>query len=182
LTHAGHRSRLERLPAPRHGIRVGVPGGAVESPEEQIREMAEFVVRPSAKLLKAAYFVSALLAACVAIVAAVERQSDWLYLLAVPVLMGLWAGARHITRRFTRLVVEGGRVRYESGVLSKTTRTMELSKLQDVRVDQSLGQRLLNTGDLSLETAGETSRIVIHNVDRPRQTADRILEAADRGN
>jgi hypothetical protein len=32
-----------------------------------------------------------------------------------------------------------------------------LAKVQDVRVDQTLGQRLLNIGDLSLESAGGTA-------------------------
>lgn len=142
--------------------------------------MAGLVVHPSAKLLKAVYLFSAFLAVAIAVVAAVKQESGWLYLLVVPAVFILWASLRHIARRFTRLVVEGGRVRYESGIFSKTARTMELGKLQDVRVDQSLGQRLLDTGDLSLETAGETSRIVIHNVDRPRRVADRILELAER--
>lgn len=142
--------------------------------------MPEFVVHPSAKLLKAVYLLSALLAVAIAVVAVAREQSAWLYLLVVPVFVIVWAGVRHIGRRFTRLTVEGGRVRYESGIFSKTARTMELGKLQDVRVDQSLGQRLLDTGDLSLETAGETSRIVIHNVDRPRQVADQILQLAER--
>jgi uncharacterized membrane protein YdbT with pleckstrin-like domain len=142
--------------------------------------MPELIVRPSAKLLKATYIFSGLLAVAVAVVAVAKEQSAWLYLLAVPVLLFVWAGLRHIGRRFTRLTVDGGRVRFESGILSKTARTMELGKLQDVRVDQSLGQRLLDTGDLSLETAGETSRIVIHNVDRPRQVADEILQLAER--
>jgi hypothetical protein len=53
---------------------------------------------------------------------------------------------------------------------------MELSKVQDVRYDQTLGQRMINTGDLSLETAGETSRIVMPSIDRPKEVAEHILE------
>lgn len=40
--------------------------------------------------------------------------------------------------------------------------------VRDVRVDPTLALRLLNIGDNSLETAGETSRITLPNVDRPR--------------
>jgi membrane protein YdbS with pleckstrin-like domain len=100
-------------------------------------------------------------------------------LLVIPLLLAVFAAARHLERRYTRLTVAGQRIRYESGILSKTTRTMDLHKLQDVRVDQTLGQRLLDIGDISLETAGETSRITMRNVDRPRQVADQILSAAD---
>jgi len=48
--------------------------------------------------------------------------------------------------------------------------------VQDVRVDQTLGQRMLNVGDLSLETAGEASRIVIRSIDRPQEAAHHILD------
>jgi membrane protein YdbS with pleckstrin-like domain len=53
---------------------------------------------------------------------------------------------------------------------------MELAKVQDVRFDQTVGQRMFNTGDLSLETAGESSRIVMPSIDRPREVAEHILE------
>ena len=142
--------------------------------------MADLMVRPSVKLLKIAYLLSALLAALIALAALAQGTQELAYLIIVPVVIAVWAAMRHIVRRFTRLVVEGGRVRYESGILSKRARTMELRKLQDVRVDQSVGQRLINVGNLSLETAGETSLITITDVDRPREVADRILAAADR--
>jgi hypothetical protein len=35
---------------------------------------------------------------------------------------------------------------------------------------------MIGTGDLSLETAGETSRIVMPSIDRPKEVAEHILE------
>jgi len=99
-------------------------------------------------------------------------------LLAVPVLAAFYLLLRHIRRRMVKLTILDDRLRYEAGFLSKTTRTMELSKVQDVRVDQTVGQRMLNIGNLSLETAGESSRIIMPSVDRPHDAADRILELA----
>jgi membrane protein YdbS with pleckstrin-like domain len=97
-------------------------------------------------------------------------------LLGLPALAALYLAVRHIRRRLVKLTILDDRLRYEAGLLSKTTRTMELAKVQDVRVDQTVGQRMLNIGHLSLETAGETSRIVMPSVDRPHEAADRILE------
>ena len=37
---------------------------------------------------------------------------------------------------------------------------------------------MIDVGDLSLETAGESSRIVMRSIDRPHAAADRILELA----
>lgn len=141
--------------------------------------MPDIIVRPSTKLIRAAYVLELVLAVAILIAGAAEERRGLLYLLIVPAALAAWIAARHITLRFTKLIVAGQRIRFESGIFSKTTRTMDLHKLQDVRVDQSLGQRLLNIGDISLETAGEASRITMPGVDRPREVADRILNAAD---
>jgi membrane protein YdbS with pleckstrin-like domain len=42
-------------------------------------------------------------------------------------------------------------------------------------------QRIFNVGNLSLETAGEASRLTIHNVDKPQALADEILNRAQKG-
>ena len=54
--------------------------------------------------------------------------------------------------------------------------SFRLREAKDVRFDQTLGQRMINTGDLSLETAGESSRIVMTSIDRPREIAEKLLE------
>ena len=64
------------------------------------------------------------------------------------------------------------------GKQGKTTRTIQLSRLQDVRVDQRPLQRMFRVGDISIETAGETSRLTIPDVDDPQPLADHILDRA----
>ena len=63
----------------------------------------------------------------------------------------------HLRQHFTKMTLAGDKLRYESGVLSKTTRTIPVSKIQDVRARQSFGQRLIGVGDLTVETAGEAT-------------------------
>lgn len=139
-------------------------------------------VRQSLKGVKIAYALVAVLAA--AIVAYWYSASSsplpaevplWAPLLA-PAALLLLTAIRHLRRRTTSLDVQGERLRYEAGLFSKTSRIMELSKVQDVRFDQTFGQRIIGTGDLSVETAGETSRIVMPSIDRPRAVAEHILE------
>ena len=65
--------------------------------------------------------------------------------------------------------------------VSKSTRTIQISKVQDVRVDQTLTQRLLKIGNLSMETAGETSRLTVVNVDHPQDVADELIDISDSG-
>jgi membrane protein YdbS with pleckstrin-like domain len=137
-------------------------------------------ISTSVKTIKFGY-VACLLAAIGigAYLLAIHNQDDrmWAWL-ALPALAMLYLMLRHIRRRMVKLMILDDRLRYEAGFFSKSTRTMELAKVQDVRVDQTIGQRMLNIGNLSLETAGESSRIVMPSVDRPHQAADRILELA----
>jgi hypothetical protein len=57
-------------------------------------------------------------------------------------------------------------------------RNNQLSKIQDVRGDQSLGRRMLSVGDNALEISGETSRLEMDNVDRPLSNADELIAAS----
>lgn len=135
-------------------------------------------LRASLKMVKLGYILALLLAVGIAAyLLAIHNQDDRMWaLLVVPAILAFFVMIRHTRRTLTRLIVLEDRLRYESGLFSKTTRSIELAKVQDVRVDQTLGQRLLNIGDLSLESAGGTSRIVMPSIDRPQEAADRILE------
>ena len=139
---------------------------------------ARVELRTSVKIIKFGYILCVILAIGIAAYLLTihnldQRMWGWL---AIPGLGLIILAIRHMRRRLIKLTVLDDRLRYEAGVLSKSTRTMELTKIQDVRVDQTLGQRMLDIGDLSLETAGETSRIIMRSIDNPHAAADRILE------
>ena len=141
--------------------------------------MEELTIRPTAKFLKGGLVLTAVAFLALDALALYESLPVWS--LAIPVLIFLWPGIRALRRRLTCTVISGDRLRYESGVTSKTTRNIQLSKVQDVRVDQHLLQRLWNVGNLSIETAGEASRLTIPNVDRPQSLADEIMNRVQRG-
>jgi uncharacterized membrane protein YdbT with pleckstrin-like domain len=139
--------------------------------------MQELKIRPSAKLLIPLY----VLAVVIAILIEIYRRSgdpSLVYLQFVPAALLVFTILRHLRLTFTTLTVSASKLRYQTGVLGRSTRTMEIKKVQDVRVDQSLGQRMLGIGDISIETAGETSRLTMQAIDRPQNIADQILEAA----
>jgi uncharacterized membrane protein YdbT with pleckstrin-like domain len=99
---------------------------------------------------------------------------------AAPVLFlpVLWLAVR---RQFTTVTITGERLRYEVGMFTKSTRTIQLPKVQDVRVDQRLSQRIFHVGNISIETAGEASRLTIPDVDNPQSLADTILDHSQQG-
>jgi uncharacterized membrane protein YdbT with pleckstrin-like domain len=98
--------------------------------------------------------------------------------LVLPAVLLIFVVVRHIGKLMVKLEVFSDHLRYESGLVSKTTRSEQLLKVQDVRVDQTIWQRMAGLGDLSYETAGGNSRIVIHSIDNPQRAADHILELA----
>ncbi len=137
-------------------------------------------LRPSLKFIKLSYVCCLVLAVAIAVyLPAIGNQDVRMWgLMAAPAFLAAITVVRHIQRRLVKLTLLGDRVRYESGLLSKTTRTMELVKVQDVRVDQTFGQRMVGIGDLSFETAGGSSRIVMRSIDRPQEAADHIVALA----
>ena len=134
--------------------------------------MAETIIRPTMKFIKIGYG-AALLA--IVVVAFVVLRWDWPRLIAwLSVLLLLWPLKRHIRNRVTRITLADDHLRFDSGFLSKTTRTILISRIQDLTVHQRVGQRLFGVGDLSIETAGESSRLTIPEIDRPQEIADLI--------
>lgn len=137
-------------------------------------------VRPTIKFIVLAFIIGGLLTVIPLLwwaTAEVKPFPFWIAFIPL-IIFDFFATIQLIKRNLTSLRVDGDLLRYQTGFLSKTTRTMELVKVQNVAVDQSFPQRMVGLGDLSIETAGESSRITIHNIDRPQETADQILGLA----
>ena len=145
--------------------------------------MADIVIRPSMKFINAGY-VCALLVVCAAVMVhymyAVHQYPDqrYPYLPLASLLVLLWPIKRHLQRQTVKLTIAEDKLRYETGLASKSTRLIQLAKVQDVRVIQSFWERMFGVGDISIETAGENSRLVVENLDRPRELAEQITDAA----
>ncbi|MGA2155672.1 MAG: PH domain-containing protein [Bryobacteraceae bacterium] len=145
--------------------------------------MPDIVIRPTTKFLRAGAIAASFvfLGLEIAYLALWASQYPRHWVMAFPALVLLWPAARWLRRQATRTVVTGDRLRYETGLAAKSTRTIQLSKFQDVRVEQRLMQRVFNVGDLSIETAGEASRLTLANVDDPHKLADEIMNRAQAG-
>ncbi len=111
-------------------------------------EFCAMELRPSLKFVKLSYVFWLILAAALAVyLQVVPDHPDWAkWGFVVPAIFLFFTVIRHIQRRMVKLTVLGDRLRYEAGLFSKTTRTIELVKVQDVRVDQTMGQRMVNIG------------------------------------
>ncbi len=149
--------------------------------------MAEMIIRPTMKFIYMGYVV--VIVIVVASVVALERiqmppqiPSAWQpWIPWLPMLLLLWPAKRHPLNRLTKMTILDDKLRYERGLLSRTTRTILISRVQDVTVHQRVGQRIFGVGDVSIETAGEASRETIFNIDQPQEIADLINQHSQKG-
>ncbi len=142
--------------------------------------MEETTIRPSMKLVRAAYW-AVFLVLFLSVLAYVNNEKLGSYspaVLLIPAALLFFPIRSHLRLHFTRLTLGEGKLRYETGILRRSSRSIPLAQVQDVRVDQTFLQRLLRIGDVSVETAGETSQLVVRNLDDPDAVADWILAAA----
>jgi len=139
-----------------------------------------FTIRPTSKFVVFTYVVTVILGAlaCAAWYSK-AAQVEYLYLiLGLGALALFLAAKRHVRLQFTSLTYDGHSLKYQDGFFAKSTRMLNLTKIQDVRVDQGVMDRMLGIGTVTFETAGDSSRLVMENVDRPQDVAHRILSLA----
>ena len=92
-----------------------------------------------------------------ALVPAGQRQVMWrLAVVAVALLLALLLVAGPLLRwRTTHYVITTHRLLHRTGILSRTGRDIGLSRITDVSYRQTLWERVINSGTLTVETAGE---------------------------
>jgi uncharacterized membrane protein YdbT with pleckstrin-like domain len=105
-------------------------------------------------------------------------QPRWLML--IPLIALLPPLNMHAKRRLVTLRFHDDHLTLETGLLSRTRRTVDIAKIQDVTVQQTFGQRLMGVGDLMMESAGESGALSIKNLDSPREIADEIISSSKR--
>ena len=82
-----------------------------------------------------------------------------------------------IIAKSVRYRVSNYRIDYERGVLSKTIDTLELWHVEDVRFHQSLGNRILGIGTITVVSHDDTTpHLVMHGVPQPRQLFEQLKQ------
>ncbi len=113
---------------------------------------------------------------------AIYRYADnppgWAY--AIPAIILIWPVILHLKRLTVTLRFRDDHLTLETGLFSRTRRTVDTAKIQDVTVQQSFGQRLMSVGDLRFEDSGAGGGMVISGVDNPRELADLIINSSKR--
>jgi Predicted membrane protein len=135
------------------------------------------IARPTMKFVKAGYVTAAvgalvlvgLLSAFMVWVPAWTAVLIGLLLLLIPAYF-------HFRQKLIRYTLTDSKLEIDSGLISRTTRNIPLTRIQDVTVSSTLSQRLLGFGNVVIDNASEEGgKIVLRNIDSPRKFADSLL-------
>ena len=97
--------------------------------------------------------------------------------------MILWEGTPHgllnpIETHAIRWVVTNQRLRVVRGILSRSTEEVELTRVRDVSYEQSLAQRALGIGTITVVGTDATApMVVLHDIEEPEAVKELIRQA-----
>lgn len=141
--------------------------------------MSDLTIRPTLRFIRTGAVVAALVFLALEILYLTQWQQDvGSWVMVIPPIILLWPLARYVRWRSEKILVTADRLRHETGLLGKTVRTIEISKLQQVNVRQTVRQRMFGVGDIGFETAGQGTWQGMRNVERAQQVADDIMNRA----
>lgn len=86
---------------------------------------------------------------------------------------------RWLRWRYSVYIVTDRRVVVARGVLSRTTESISLDRIQDTRVRQSLLSRALHAGDVEIESAGRDGGEVLSRINDPQGFGADLLAAVE---
>ncbi|MEO7062072.1 MAG: PH domain-containing protein [Lapillicoccus sp.] len=95
-------------------------------------------------------------------------------LLAIPLVV-----TPYLRWRTTHYVITTHRVMVRRGILSKAGKDITLSKITDVSFSQTLVDRVLKAGSLSIESAGDSADEDLHNIphsDEIQQLVNHLID------
>ena len=99
----------------------------------------------------------------------------------VPALAALlWFGGRYLRWTTMNFVVTNERLIRRSGVVAKRGKEIPLDRINDISYSQTIFERIIGAGDLTIESAGERGQETFSDVRRPavvQQEIYRQIEA-----
>jgi membrane protein YdbS with pleckstrin-like domain len=105
----------------------------------------------------------------------------WRYLLIITIPWAIWVSIVIATTRYT---ITSQRLRIVTGVLSRHTEEIELYRVRDTGISQSLLQRIVGIGTLTMQTTDASMpNVVLGNISDAhavRETLRRIVERVRR--
>ena len=116
------------------------------------------------------FLTGPIVATAVTLAAAIAlRNVDYASLAALVLMLlsVLWLLVRYLKWTTTNFVLTTDRLISRKGVLSKSGREIPLERINDVSVNQTLFERIIKSGDLMIESAGERGQQHFPDMSKP---------------
>jgi membrane protein YdbS with pleckstrin-like domain len=143
-----------------------------------------FTIRPTMVFVLVWYAIATLLVIGVAALMGIlssnilKGADGWVIfsiILAIALAIFSIPAYKHIVRRREVYSLTNHKLDMRYGIIAKTVRHIPLAKIQDVTVKASVWQRLLKLGDIEIDSASETGKIVLDEIHNPEYYANVIL-------
>jgi membrane protein YdbS with pleckstrin-like domain len=143
-----------------------------------------FTVRPTMVFVLVWYAIATLLVIGVAALMGILRSNvlkgvDGLVIFIIILVLAIAIFSipiyKHIVRRREVYTLTNHKLDMRYGIIAKTVRHIPLTKIQDVTVKASVWQRLMKLGDIEIDSASETGKIVLDEIHNPEYYANVIL-------
>ena len=143
---------------------------------------AHFSITPTLKFVKAGYVISVIAAfVFVAVMSLVLPGVWWLIAVAIGILFLAVPAYFHLKQNMTRYTLTDTMIEIDRGLISRSTQSVPLRRIQDVTVTSTAMQRLLGFGDVVVDNASETGgKVILDNIDSPRKYANMLLDQMKR--
>lgn len=115
-------------------------------------------------------------AGLVALMASDPPEALTMVVAALTVAMLVWLVGRYLRWVTTNFVVTTDRLIYRSGVLGKSGTEIPLDRVNTMFFHQTIFERLLRSGDLIIESGGETGRQTFSDIAKPSSVQNTIYQ------
>lgn len=155
-----------------------------------VDENVVFTLRPTLIFVLVRYIVAALIVIATAALMGILHSSypnvsGWIpfaVILGVAIIAFANPVYHHILRKREVYTLTNHKLEMRYGIIAKVVRNIPLRNIQDVTVTASFWQRLLKLGDIEIDSASETGKIILDDIHNPERYADMILAELRRRN
>lgn len=147
-------------------------GAVLSENERQI-----FSITPTLMFVKLGYVLAAVGALLLVAMVAAFTPIATIWAVSLGLLLFLVPAFFHIKQKLVRYTLTDSKLEIDAGLISRTTRSVPLRRIQDVTVSASVMQRLLGFGDLMIDNASEEAgKVILKNINDPKERAEDVMK------
>ena len=174
-----------------HIARSTSPADSVVAVADYADEHEIFTLRPTMIFVLVRYMVAGLIVIATAALTGVlsSMKPQWVsgqiaFLVIFGAALIVFSNPiyKHILRKREVYTLTSHKLEMRYGIIAKIVRNIPLRNIQDVTVTASVWQRLLKLGDIEIDSASETGKIILEDIHYPDRYANMILAELRRRN